>query len=68
MKSQSNASTSKSATAKKQRILNQLENVATLLHSMPKYVWKKKKAKLFHLIEEVDEITEKTRSELADLD
>lgn len=66
MKYQNETSTSKSASAKIQRALNQLENVEALLHSLPKYLWKKKRAKLNHLIQEIEEITEKTRTELAD--
>jgi hypothetical protein len=57
--------TSQSANAKLRRAINQLENVRVLLSSMPKKVWKKKRHALTGLIEEVDAITEKTRTELA---
>lgn len=59
-------STSKGAGAKIERAINQLENARMLLAGLPKYIWKKKKKEIEQLIYEVDDITEKTRSKLAD--
>lgn len=66
MKNENSASSSSSARAKVQRAINQLENVEVLLRSLPKRVLKKKRSKIDHLIQEVEEITEKTKTELAD--
>lgn len=57
--------TSKGADAKLRRAINQLENVSALLRSMPKRIWKTKKKPLTEIIENLDQITEKTIAELA---
>lgn len=66
MKNKNSSNTSSSASAKVTRALNQLENVESLIRSLPKRIWKKKKTKLNHLLLEIEEITEKTKTELAD--
>ena len=66
MDTKKRTSTSASERALIQRALNQLENVEALLRRLPKRTWKKKKQKILRIIADVENITETTKTELAD--
>lgn len=61
------ASTSMGGDAKLERAINQLENVERLLSGLPKKFYKEKKSNIKNIIREVENITERVRRELAEV-
>ena len=66
MRTSLRTSTSKSGAAKAKRAVNQLDNVQTLIRSLPGYIWKKKRRQLNTLLNELETITDETKTTLKD--